>query len=523
MQALKLLKYAAFVLGGLVAIVLALGVFLVTMVDMAKLKTELAQAVNEKKQRTLKIEGDLALSFWPSLGIKLGRTTLSERQSEQGFAALDSAHISVAIFPLLKKQVVIDTITLSGLNASIVRHKDGSTNIDDLLEKDKDDSQMLRFDITGIKVDHAGLSFRDEKSGQSITLADLNVNIGKLSNAAEGKLELAGRLTGEQPRNNAEIKLAGRYRYDLEEKRYGISGLDAKLVGEIYGLKGLDLQVATAALDAQPAKGELSIAGLAVSSKGKFGDDSFDIKLDAPKLALSAERASGDGVNISIKIKGTARDAEAKLSLSGIDGTSKALKAAGISLALDAKQGDTALKGALQSPMQIDLTALTLDLSALKGELDITHPRMLMKSVKLPIVAKLHADLNKQTATGSLATQFDESKIDAKINISRFTPLALAFDVDIDKLNVDKYLPPEGDKTAAGKGTGAKPAAPEQAIDLSVLKALNASGSLRIGQLQVANVKASKVRLELKAADGKVDVAPLSANLYEGSLSARYQ
>jgi AsmA protein len=81
---------------------------------------------------------------------------------------------------------------------------------------------------------------------------------------------------------------------------------------------------------------------------------------------------------------------------------------------------------------------------------------------------------------------------------------------------VDKYLPP---KAAAAGSKEADRQAPEKPLDFSALKGLNASGVVRIGQLQVSNVKASNVRLEVKAANGKLDVAPLTANLYDGSLA----
>ena len=71
------------------------------------------------------------------------------------------------------------------------------------------------------------------------------------------------------------------------------------------------------------------------------------------------------------------------------------------------------------------------------------------------------------------------------------------------------------DTTAATK---AKPA-PEQPFDLSALQKLNLEGSLRIGALKVANVKSSKLRIDVKAKKGQVNVSPLSANLYEGSMN----
>jgi AsmA protein len=75
-------------------------------------------------------------------------------------------------------------------------------------------------------------------------------------------------------------------------------------------------------------------------------------------------------------------------------------------------------------------------------------------------------------------------------------------------------MPPkkEGEKPAEGK-----PAGPEQPIDLSPLKPLDVDGSLKVGWLQVNNVKAANVRVDMRAKDGKLRLDPLLANLYEGS------
>jgi AsmA protein len=54
---------------------------------------------------------------------------------------------------------------------------------------------------------------------------------------------------------------------------------------------------------------------------------------------------------------------------------------------------------------------------------------------------------------------------------------------------------------------------------LSALRKLNLEGSLRIGALKVANVKSTNVRLDVKARNGQVNVSPLSANLYQGSMN----
>jgi AsmA protein len=106
------------------------------------------------------------------------------------------------------------------------------------------------------------------------------------------------------------------------------------------------------------------------------------------------------------------------------------------------------LKARLDSPVAANVAAQTVALEKLAGSLDLANPQMPMKQLKLPLAGSLRADLAKQSAALELGTQFDESKI-APNSVAKFAPLALGFDLDIDQLNVDKYLPP---KKAEEKG-----------------------------------------------------------------------
>jgi AsmA protein len=507
---MKALKIAAFVLGGIAALLAALAAFLLATFDANKWKGEIAQLVQEKKGRSLKIEGDLSLSLFPSVGLQLGKATLSEHQSEQTFASVDSARVSVRLLPLLSKQAVVDTVELGGVKARLVRFKDGRLNIDDLLAKD-DKEPPARFDIAGVRLAGGELSWRDEKAGQELTLSGLDLTTGRLANAATDKFDLSAKLAGSKPRLAAALKAGGEYRYDLDKKSFGGARLDVRLAGDVGDLKALELALTAAAL--QLAGGnELAVEQLLLTAKGKEGGDAFEARLEAPKLSLAADKASGAAINAAIRLSGAQRAVDAKIALSGFEGKSQSLQAGKLALDLDARQGETTVKGKLASALSANLEKQTVELPAFSGELDVANPQMPMKSLRLPLAGGLRADIDGQTAAVHASTQFDESKISAKVNVSRFAPLVLHFDLDLDRLNVDKYLPP---KAAAGEKT------PEQPLDFSALKGLNASGTVKIGQLQVSNVKASNVRLEVKAANGKLEVAPLTANLYDGSLPAR--
>ncbi|MRR51952.1 MAG: AsmA family protein [Rhodocyclaceae bacterium] len=446
---MKILKAVGIVMGILVALVLAAVAVVYAMFDAESIKSQIAGAVQEKKQRSLKIDGPVALSLWPNVAISLGKISLSEHRSEKEFAALDSARVSVAVLPLLSKRVVVNTVELTGLKATVIKHKDGSLNIADLISPDKSDPSPVQVDVAAIKVANAQLTWRDEGSGHTTAISGLDLSTGRIQADT------------------------GRHSFDIN--------------------------------------------ALALSAKGKQDADSFEIKLDAPRLSITPEKSGGDSVTLSAQLTGAGKAATLKLSLAGVEGNAQALKIGKLSLDLDAKSGDATVKGKLSSPVQADITAQSIAVPQLAGELEIASPAMPMKQVKLPLTGSAKADLDQQSASLLLKTQFDESKIDAKAHVSKFAPLALAFDLDIDQLNLDKYLPPKkaGESSGGGAGGDAK-------VDLSPLKALGnmgITGKISIGQLQVSSIKASNLRFEIKAGGGRLDVAPMAMNLYEGSLN----
>jgi AsmA protein len=438
---------------GLILALLAAGVgALYALFDGEKIKGELSRVMLEQKQRKLDIAGKLELSVWPEVSIKLGRLTLSEAGGKEEFLALDSARVAVAVMPLLSKQVQVQRVEVNGLKATLVKRKDGTLNIADLLGGDakKESAEKvgaggtastpLQIDIAGIKVANAQFTWRDEKSGSTTALSNLDLGTGRVQ--ADG------------------------------------------------------------------AKQTLTIDALSLAAKGKSGADAFELKLDAPKLNVSPEKAGGESLSLTATLAGSGRTVAAKLVLSAVEGNAQALKIGKLVFDLDAKTGETTVKAHLDSPVAANLAAQTVALDKFSGSVDLANPQMPMKQLKLPLSGSLRADLAQQTVALELATQFDESKIATKLKVAKFSPLALGFDLDIDQLNVDKYLPPKkaDDKTAK-----------EGKLDFSALKGLDVNGAIRIGALQVSKLKLAKLNAKIAIAGGRLDVSPLTLNLYEGA------
>ena len=175
LKALKILLYL--VLGLVVLVVAAVAIFAMTF-DPNRYKDDIQRIVKDKTGRTLELKGPLELAFWPSLGAKVSGVVLSEHGTSQPFVSLESAHASVALLPLLRGGVTVDRVRLSGLRAQIVKDKDGRFNFQDLIEQGGDkpaakaekkapDSKggPVAFDIAGVTIERAALSYRDLASG----------------------------------------------------------------------------------------------------------------------------------------------------------------------------------------------------------------------------------------------------------------------------------------------------------------------------------------------------------------------
>ena len=360
----KTLKYLLIAAGVVVALAVLVVVFVVLTFDPNKYKPEIAALVKDKTGRTLAIEGNLRLSFFPSIGVAVGKTSLSEPNSKKVFAKLDEAKVSLALIPLFSRQVVVDRITLSGLAVDLVKRKDGRTNFDDLMgagapsgragpapSRPAPQKERARLDIAGVEIRSSTFGWRDEASGSQLRATVAEFQTGRIASGVPGKLFLSAKIDANKM--NLDVALSGDYRLDFEKQAFALSGMELKVSNA------------------------------------------------APGAAAPATSIRGDAA-------------------------------------------------------------------------------------------------------------FDAARS------------AIRFELAIDQIDVDKYLPPAKAGTAAGKGSparGKRAGDAEEPIDLSGLKGVNLKGSLKIDKLTASNLKAQKVSLGLQAAGGKLDVDPLTANLYEGALA----
>ncbi|MPS47606.1 AsmA family protein [Methylobacillus sp.] len=622
----KILKYSLFGLGGIVLVLVIIVAVFVATFNPNDYKPMIVQLVKDKKQRTLDIDGDIKLAFWPKLGADLGRISLSEHNGDKEFAAVEGLKVSVALIPLLRKKLVVDAVYVDGARANIVRYQDGSTNFDDLLSEDKEESsQEIAFDISSINVSNSAVSFHDEATDNTYAIEKFNLKTGRVALATPFDLASNFEVSASAPKVEARVKLQGNFMADIENQHFAIQKLDTVVKGNIADVQEADIRL-TGDVDARPENMEFLVNGLKLAFAGQLADARLAADFAAPRLVVRQDEVSGDKAELTFSQQKTDQSIKAQLVLADIKGSPRELQSSGINGEFSLKQADRSVESKFSSPFKGNLEDLVFELPKLAGRIDIKDKALpkgvaqgefafkLLADVKQEKVdsdfsldvedTKLKGDVavagfakpdirfslngdkldlnkllgnnvanakptqkaasksaaepsspdlsalkdlllqgnvnigsivyekfrltglklgikadGKTLDVSSFKVKLDETTINGKFGISRFERPIYHFDVDIDKLDADRYITDSEAQPAKPAPAAASKPQEDAPIDLSALRQLNADGELRIGSLKVANVNSTNVRIKLKADSGVAELAPFSANLYEGSMN----
>lgn len=288
-------KRGLFTLVALAIIALVGGAIFLLTFNPNSYKQKLADVVYQKYHRTLKIEGDIELSLFPRIGLSVQDLSLSDRNSEDVFASLDSARFAVALWPLISNRLVVDHVAVSGFKAWIVREEDGSFNFDDLWQaapySESTENQALGFSLlpaahaaqaqepaesnstsaaaqvdvpssiserlaqraaedTDFQIDIAGLSLRQgeihffsKRSNTTARLLDLELNTGRVTFGQPFDVDVKAQLRGDYPSINADLSGQAQLKLEPSIQSYRAQRLDVRLNGRFDELEAQSLSI----------------------------------------------------------------------------------------------------------------------------------------------------------------------------------------------------------------------------------------------------------------------------------------
>ena len=195
----KIIRYLIIgVVAAIVFLVAVVAIF-VAVFDPNAYKQDLTELVREQTGRELQFHGDVDLTVFPALGMKLGAMSFS---NAEGFGALPmvkvkEASISVDLASLVAFAPEIDKLVLRDLEINLIRNKAGVTNWDDLVVQpapgtdtgaapdepgtDADESDFeIKGAFGGLDLENIKLLWQDEQAGSEFRIVDLDISTGRI-------------------------------------------------------------------------------------------------------------------------------------------------------------------------------------------------------------------------------------------------------------------------------------------------------------------------------------------------------
>jgi len=264
------------------------------------------------------------------------------------------------------------------------------------------------------------------------------------------------------------------------------------------------------------------------NGKALWIDHSTDTKKEVTEIGLTLTDVSLDR---PVKLAFSAQLDQKPLSLEGVVGpVGSGLKEGKIELDLTLKaleQLVLRLKGNLEnlamSPgVDLDLDIAEFSPRKLMSELGqefpvaTTDPEALNR---LTLKAHVKADAKKVTLTnGNL--ELDQSKLKFSATAAEFSKPNLKFNLELDQINLDRYMPPKSEQPSEEKASGsAEPV--KKKTDYEPLRRLLLDGALNIAKLTVNKAKIEDVVLQIKAKNGVLNLDPLKLKMYQGNAAGK--
>ena len=203
---------------GLVVIVVVAAAGFVYTFDANKYKNEIARMAGSITGRQISIEGDMDISLYPWIGIKVNDMTIynSPAFSNQPFATIGQFDVRIKLIPLLKKRLDIEKLVLHRLSANLERNAAGANNWAGLIGQSGSDDVgsgfgLAGFVIGGIDLKDSSLTWLDSETGKQYKISKLSLSTQAINHNQPLPVELKGFVESNQPRwmaaVNAKTKL----------------------------------------------------------------------------------------------------------------------------------------------------------------------------------------------------------------------------------------------------------------------------------------------------------------------------
>jgi uncharacterized protein involved in outer membrane biogenesis len=171
----KLLKIILFAVSGFIGFLVIVVVALLFIVDPNVYKSRLEAVISGALGMEVRVGGRLGIAVFPGLHVTLEDMHIRNRGMD--ILSAKEARLGIYLFPLLRKEVRIENITLKHSRISIERSHDGKFNFD---IPEAAGRILPALDMTKVSISDGTLIYADKQSGEGFETRDCSLNVHRL-------------------------------------------------------------------------------------------------------------------------------------------------------------------------------------------------------------------------------------------------------------------------------------------------------------------------------------------------------
>lgn len=214
---MKAIKIILAVLAAITALLVIAAVLVASLFDPNDYKGVVTDAFTARTGRTLTVERNLTLSFFPWLAVETGGITIGNAPGFDAatpgsvpFATIERAAARVKLMPLLDRRVEIGTVELDGLHLNLARDAQRRGNWQDLLDKrkpapdgasigpvDAGSVSVESFALEGVRVRAGTVLWRENTNELRCTISELDLSTGSIGRNEPVTIDVALKLKNE--------------------------------------------------------------------------------------------------------------------------------------------------------------------------------------------------------------------------------------------------------------------------------------------------------------------------------------
>lgn len=483
----KLLKIILATIGVLVFLILIIVLTAPLLVNPNNFKPEIIAAVKNRTGRDLILDGDLKLTFFPLPGISTGKMTLNNARGfeSSAFASVATSEIKVKFLPLFSKKIEVSQIILNGLVLNLTRNQQGVNNWGDLGMLDKNNTTQLTteqkavlatgaiaikqnehypffvltaFAVNGLNIENAQIHWQNQQTGKNIVADNFKLNVDGSVFDKPIAIDVSMLLKNIETRETANITFKSHT-------------LINNNIGE-YVLDQSTMQI-------------------------QLGSENATFK--SISALLTADKIAVDRFKQTLKISG-----------------------------LKVNTGNVALTAEINGSSFIDKPLF-------QGSVAVAsfNPVMFMKAHSIEpnhttddnALSKLDFGFDFTASDNSADLQnlqitLDDTHIKGFGSINDFAKPAISFNLNLDSIDIDRYLPPG--TAAIATSPAAALAMTASVLPVAFVKELNVNGELKTGLIKIKKLNLQDAWLKLNAKEGLLTTEQSVKQFHQGSYSGKF-